>query len=722
MGIASLVMLIVITATAAILGSWILLSDYKSKANLWFAGTAITIILWNVFAYLGYSTTDVSQAAFYFRLNFAAVSLFFLAFYRFTIFFPIKYDKSSRLIDIPIAIISILFAGISIFTNYIIQDVSIPQPGGLTMDLGSLGVVFYIFAILLTIYILRVMVIKSYSISRAYQGKIRVFLIGSLIYALCNMLFSIGISFLYPNNYNFTQLGDFSAIFFLGFTAYAMVIHHLFDVKFAIIRSITYSLVLATLAAIYLVIAFLLSMVFDKEAATTWQTISSLITSVFLAFLIQPLKRFFDKITNNIFYKDRYHTDEFYSRLNDALTLNTNLRGILKRASYEIAKTLKCDQVFFFVNTNDGHFVSEGTPHHKQLPKDDAEKISQYCGSDYHAIAASMLDTNNPLQQLLESHGIEIVLPLTQLNQIVGYLCLGNNLASGYTGRDVKVLNMVADEMVIAVQNALALQKILELNLSLKQRISNATKELRTKNAQLRNLDKVKDEFVSVAAHELRTPMTVIRGFLNLLQRKQLGPINKQQYDILGKMDVNTKNLIDLVNNMLDLSKLEANKLTIDLTDNFLSDLVNASLDKISLLYEGKGVDLKYDKESVRIKTDAEKFQRVIVNLLSNAYKFTPAGGSVTISSKIDDEKRMVTICVADTGIGMPPEDIGRLFKKFSQVDNYLQKTSGGTGLGLSICKQMVEKMGGEIWVESTQGVGSQFYFTAPMSEDLIKQ
>jgi len=290
-------------------------------------------------------------------------------------------------------------------------------------------------------------------------------------------------------------------------------------------------------------------------------------------------------------------------------------------------------------------------------------------------------------------------------------------LSSGYTNRDIKVLNMIADEMVIAVQNALAVQKILELNSTLKQRINDATKELRSKNSQLKRLDKAKDEFVSVAAHELRTPMTVFRGFISLLQRKSLGPVTGGQQEVLEKMNVNTKNLIDLVNNMLDLSKLEANRLSMEFSDNSINDLVNKSLEKIALLYEGKGVTLKYEGGlDAQIHTDAEKFQRVLVNLLSNSFKFTPAGGSVTVSSIMKENDEFVTICVSDTGIGMPVEAIGKLFKKFSQVDNDLQKSSNGTGLGLSICKQMVEKMGGRIWVESELNVGSKFYFTMPLS------
>lgn len=713
-----IIILAVINVVAIMLGFWVVWSDKNDAQNRLFALMSLAIILWVDFSFAGSSVSDIVSSSIFYKLNLASVSLTLLAFYYFFVVYFLQQKSKHKVLNSLVVFLSMLVAGIALFTNGFNNGVVVRSWGMEAVE-GNLINVFNVFALVIS-FIFIYFGIKSYSsLGIKERQKIKYFFVGILLFIIANIIFNIVVPILFKTS-EYQHFGDFSAIIFLGFTAYAIVRNHLFDVKFAIIRSVTYALVLATLAVIYLVIVLLMSMLFNRESSNTWEIVTNVIISIFLAFLIQPLKRFFDKITNKIFYKDRYHTDEFYTRLNDALTLNTNLRGILKRASYEIAKTLKCNQVFFFINTIDGHFVSEGTPHHKQLTKNEAEKISEYCGNDYHAIAASILEPKNPLQELIQSHGIEIVLPLTQGDKIVGYLCLGNNMASGYTARDIKVLNMVADEMVIAVQNAIAVQKILELNSTLKQRVATATKELRTKNAQLRQLDKAKDEFVSVAAHELRTPMTVFRGFISMLMTKQLGNVNRKQQELLDKMSNNTKTLIDLVNNMLDLSKLEADRLVINLSDNFVGDMVNRSIDKITLLYEGKGLALNYTNVSVRVKTDPEKFERVLVNLLSNAYKFTPTGG-VTISAKVNEKNRMVTVCVADTGTGIPPESINKLFKKFSQVDNYLQKTSSGTGLGLAICKQMVEKMGGEIWVESQPEKGSQFYFTMPMSEALVE-
>jgi two-component system sensor histidine kinase BarA len=211
--------------------------------------------------------------------------------------------------------------------------------------------------------------------------------------------------------------------------------------------------------------------------------------------------------------------------------------------------------------------------------------------------------------------------------------------------------------------------------------------------------------------------MTVVNGYISMLQREQLGSLNDQQQAVLEKMSSNTRSLINLVNDMLDLSKLEANKLEINLVDSPLDQLINESIDKINVLYGEKGVKLSYDGLKANIKTDPDKFERILLNLLSNAIKFTPAEGSVTVTSQLDPTTKLVTIAVIDTGIGIAPEALDGLFHKFSQVDNYLQRQTGGTGLGLAICKQMVEKLGGTIGVDSTSGKGSRFWFTMPGGE-----
>lgn len=234
-----------------------------------------------------------------------------------------------------------------------------------------------------------------------------------------------------------------------------------------------------------------------------------------------------------------------------------------------------------------------------------------------------------------------------------------------------------------------------------------------------RSLEKLKDEFVSIASHELRTPMTVIRGYTQILASEKAGPLNDKQKDYLHRMASNTQMLIELVGDMLSLGKLEANKLTFHLQPTGIRSVVDTAVEKFRDMYTEKGIKLVSDLDEATAITDPDRIDQVLTNLLSNAYKFTPAGGTVAVFSQpYAADPSCIMIAVEDTGIGIPREARNALFKKFSQVDNVLQRQAGGTGLGLAICKDIVERLGGKIWVEDRrEGTGTRFCFTLPSGE-----
>ncbi len=575
----------------------------------------------------------------------------------------------------------------------------------------------YAAGILFTVGVIAYGVIYGLSHAKGMQKhQLKATGIGLLISIPPTVLFALLLPLLTDNIW-WTNFGTAPILILVISLYFGVVRYHLFDIRAAAVRTLAYVLSLAALVAIYYVLAIVISSLFSG-VTVAGQSPLDVILTIGLLFIFQPIKKFFDRLTNSIFYHDFYKSDEFFARLNNLFTSTTDLRNLLERTAGEIATTLKSEQAFFFVHTGKDHYVTAGTARHQQLPPEDALFIQSIYGKKPEVIVASMLDEDNPIRRLMISHRIEIILTLVQAD-VIGYLCLGDHRTSHYTNRDAKVLLTAADGLVVAVKNALSIQEIKNINVATtQQHIDAATKELRISNALLQHIDSEKDEFVSVASHELRTPMTVIRGYISLLEREQLGPLDDGQKAMLGKMGANTKILIDLVNNMLDLSKIESGSIDITLTDNLLDDLIDQAFKDTIDLYNTKGVKLTYKGPKVMVSTDTTKFERIMFNLLNNAYKFTDAGGKVSVTSVVDDAKQLVTICVADTGIGVAEEAKAGLFRKFSQVDNYLERQSGGSGLGLAICKGLVEKLDGKIWLESTIGVGSKFIFTMPMSDN----
>jgi nitrogen-specific signal transduction histidine kinase len=230
-----------------------------------------------------------------------------------------------------------------------------------------------------------------------------------------------------------------------------------------------------------------------------------------------------------------------------------------------------------------------------------------------------------------------------------------------------------------------------------------------------------KDVFLANMSHELRTPLNAIIGFSQILQVRPEIPQNMRSY--IEKISVAGNNLLNLVNTILDFAKLEAGKVSYHPTMTFLADIVREVSIIISPLAEKKNITLVLPTEiSLVLYLDAQLIKQVLINILSNAIKFTQENGDVVLSIQFDNEKNEFVLSISDTGVGMSQESIGKLFTPFTQVDNHLQSASKGTGLGLVITKRIVEDLhSGRIWVESELGKGSVFHIAIPILHDLTK-
>lgn len=230
----------------------------------------------------------------------------------------------------------------------------------------------------------------------------------------------------------------------------------------------------------------------------------------------------------------------------------------------------------------------------------------------------------------------------------------------------------------------------------------------------LKRSDELKDQFISILSHELRTPLNGILGFGSLLEDELVGPLSVEQHAYLQKMLKGAEQLLRLVNDLLDMSRIQAGTFSLDVRAIDLGEAVEAAVDSLQGLAQQNGVRLGVAPGPDRpiICADEQRIVQVLLNLVGNALKFTPAGGSVTV--RVLREGEEVRCEVADTGPGIPPEDLPRLFQRFSQLDMTTTRRAKGTGLGLSISKAIVEAHGGTIGVSSEPGYGSTFWFALP--------
>jgi len=231
-----------------------------------------------------------------------------------------------------------------------------------------------------------------------------------------------------------------------------------------------------------------------------------------------------------------------------------------------------------------------------------------------------------------------------------------------------------------------------------------------------RELDKMKTDFISVVSHELRTPLTSIKGYTDLLLSGAAGDNSEIQAEFLGIIQLSTTRLSNLINDILDISRIESGTLKIKHEPIDYRHLVADTLRLMKAAADAKDVsmDAALPETIPPVRGDADKVTQVLTNLVSNAIKYTPEGGWVKVSLEVTGDTS-VTTCVADSGIGVAPEDQPKLFQKFFRADNSSTREAGGTGLGLVIAKTLIELMGGTIWLESEPNRGSKFYFTLPL-------
>jgi signal transduction histidine kinase len=278
----------------------------------------------------------------------------------------------------------------------------------------------------------------------------------------------------------------------------------------------------------------------------------------------------------------------------------------------------------------------------------------------------------------------------------VGSIFVTHAPPSPFSAKDLELLKTFADQAVIAIQNARLFQ------------------EIQDKSRQLEIANQHKSEFLANMSHELRTPLNAIIGFSEVLIERMFGELNDKQDDYLKDIHASGKHLLSLINDILDLSKIEAGRMELDVeTFDVPAALANAmTLVRERAQRHGIALGLEVAAEVGEMRADERKFKQILLNLLTNAVKFTPDGGRVDVRARRADG--VLEVAVADTGIGIAPEDQAAVFEEFRQVGRHYTNKQEGTGLGLALTKRFVELHGGTITLVSEPGRGSTFSFTLP--------
>jgi signal transduction histidine kinase len=282
------------------------------------------------------------------------------------------------------------------------------------------------------------------------------------------------------------------------------------------------------------------------------------------------------------------------------------------------------------------------------------------------------------------------------------------------TEGDCELVTILANQIGQALDNARLFEKAWKSQQELEVKVEERTRQLSQAFEEVKKLDKRKSDFISSVSHELRTPLTSIKGYASILLTGKLGNIPEEALERLKKINRHSDELVHMVNDLLDISRIESGKVIMKFETLSLKEIMEKINDLFAEQFRAKNITFSYQlaEHCDTLSADRSQIERVFINLIGNAFKFTPENGKISVNVKCLDKN--IQIDVTDTGFGIPEDAQEAIFEEFYRVENPINQEVKGTGLGLTLVKHIIEGHHGKIWVKSKIGQGSTFSFTIP--------
>jgi signal transduction histidine kinase len=689
-------------------GLTIFLRNIKGRVNVLYAATVLAVFVWSVANYTSNHVTNHNNQLLANRVSFAAGLLLVLMAWLLSSFFPAKSPHYE--LQLKIAMLASPLLLIAVFTSLVINDVSYNPSESITnIQTGTLYPVFIISVLTFLSFI-------TYNFLGAYKNsyglaknQISYSALGVLLAFLWILLTSAVIPAI-THKWGISKIGSIGTVFFVGATGYAIVRHHLFDIRF-VVRSVTYFLLLSILAGCYSLLGFAVIGLFSLNRASDGaQEIAYAALAVTLAFIFQPLRRFFQKITDTIFFRIAYDPDTLLGNLGIIMASEIDLGQLTSDVIAELTTQMKLSKAVIVVLDEDKIFyeTNQEVIGNKEVGMDDLKQFGS-------GVVLRDASASEGINKTFDKYDLEVSVDLKSSNELVGYLLLGGKKSGDiFNTTDIKTLNILAHELAIAIHNAKSYTQIQNFNKTLQKRIDEATEQLRDANEHLKELDQLKNEFLSMATHQLNTPLTVVDGYLTLINDGVVSEPEERR-DYLEKTLERVRGMKRMVADFLNVSRIETGKFIIDIKPIDFNKLVSEEVNGLGPSAKDKEVLLQFfpPKHPVPlIEVDEQKTHQAVMNLIDNAIYYTPKG-EVKVYLDSDDEN--VTFKVVDNGIGVPENQKSKLFQKFYRADNARNERPNGNGVGLFLVKRVVEDQGGKIIFSSTQDKGSTFGFSLPI-------
>lgn len=697
------------------------LRSSRSKADRLFIFAIFFNVLWALGDAVLIGANDPGLAA-------AGAKIFFVApmytAYFLLIFSKAFHDRSAKftyrdaLLAVPVLLLSVFLLRSDL--PQIITSIQINDSTN-TFEVDKLG--FTVYTAYFSLYFsLSYFVLFFKALSKKGKDRAQIFYIfyAAIISSFLALLSNLSLPLLGDSSH--IWLGPVFTLFYVIIVTFAIVKHQLFDIRSAVARTVAYAVSVLVIIGIFIGLVTLLSTleIFTDQSNINLRRIFFIALAIMSAIIYQPIKKFFDKLTNTLFYRDAYDAQAFIDDFNETLVSTVGLEELLQKTASLIEDNLKTTGVIFYLRET-GYFAERIVDSlGNKVEITDVNEISEQSASVESKVYSTELEDDQKshpkLHKLLRKNDFSIMLRLVSSDQYqvkgAGLLFIGHRRSGSlYTSQDMKVLSIVANELIIAIENILRYEEIEQFNVTLQKKTDSATKELQQSNQKLLALDQAKDEFVSMASHQLRTPLTSIKGYVSMVLDGDAGEINDSQRQMLSQTFMSSQRMVYLIADLLNVSRLKTGKFHIDSKPVALDELVKTELVQLEDEIKNKNLKLKIKlPDTVReINLDEMKTRQVVMNFVDNAIYYTPKGGTIDVTVKQDDKTTEFT--VKDSGIGVPKEQQAKLFTKFYRAENARKIRPDGTGLGLFMAKKVIEAQSGEVIFSSKENHGSTFGF-----------
>lgn len=519
--------------------------------------------------------------------------------------------------------------------------------------------------------------------------------------------------------YPFLNLSVFLYPLIMG---YAILKHRLMDIKVVLRLSTVYLTSVLTIFLPAIPILYYVDKFYSELTIAASLAILVLAVSVFA-----PIRNYYYRLANKYFFSSLYDSREVVASLSDKLRSTLELDKVYGFISDALLGAFHCKTVGILNSKQpDGRYelvFNSGLGAEEQKMFSGGKTLYDFFAKQSKGLVVEELrraayQENKTVLDLLVKVGVAVGVPLNVKNEVLGIIVLGPKESNDmYSDEDLRTLEVIASQSAIAIKNAQLYDETKKFSITLQREVERQTAELKRTNEELEKLDKAKSDFISIASHQLRTPLSAIKGFSSMMLEGSYGLITDILRDKLEKIYESAERLIRLVNDLLDLSHMEGGKMEFHFGKVDLTAMVQSVTEELAptALKKKLVLDFVKPKKELFVRADEQKLRQVVMNLIDNAVKYTESG---LVNVSLGEKDGWAQFSVKDTGIGMEQKEIANLFQKFMRGSEASHYHTEGAGVGLYVAKKLIEEHKGDVWAESEgEGKGSTFFVKLPKWE-----